>query len=148
MESFVKVYVFLDFVKWSFYRFGYIKMPSIVMDEIHEKGVVNELNGNSTPTKENLVENKSPKKTSPQSPGIAAADFLANEVVDTSIEQLYENSDFNISMVRFDYRLLQKPGKLFGMKQTREQCTSCLAYQRRSMERGFNHQWSSLGAGC
>ena len=40
MESFVKVYVFLDFVKWSFYRFGYIKMPGIVMDEIHEEGVV------------------------------------------------------------------------------------------------------------
>ena len=90
MESFVKVYVFLDFVKWSFYRFGYIKMPGIVMDEIHEEGVVNELNGNFTPTKENLVENKKPKKTSPQSPGIAAADFPANEVVDTSIEQLYE----------------------------------------------------------
>ncbi|KAK9995783.1 hypothetical protein SO802_020469 [Lithocarpus litseifolius] len=66
-------------------------MPGIVMDEIHEEGVVNELNGNSTPIKENLVENKSPKKTSPQSPGIVAADFPANEVVDTSIEQLYEN---------------------------------------------------------
>ncbi|KAK7816827.1 protein KINESIN LIGHT CHAIN-RELATED 3 [Quercus suber] len=66
-------------------------MPGIVMDEIHEEGVVNELNGNSTPIKENLVENKSPKKTSPQSPGIAAADSPANEVVDTSIEQLYEN---------------------------------------------------------
>lgn len=66
-------------------------MPGIVMDEIHEEGVVDELNGNSTPIKENLVENKSPKKTSPQSPGIAAADSPANEVVDTSIEQLYEN---------------------------------------------------------
>ncbi|KAK4568591.1 hypothetical protein RGQ29_004131 [Quercus rubra] len=66
-------------------------MPGIVMDEIHEEGVVNELNGNSTPIKENLVENKSPKKTGPQSPGIAAADSPANEVVDTSIEQLYEN---------------------------------------------------------
>lgn len=66
-------------------------MPGIVMDEIHEEGVANELNGNSTPIKENLVENKSPKKTSPQSPGIAAADSPANEVVDTSIEQLYEN---------------------------------------------------------
>lgn len=66
-------------------------MPGIVMDEIHEEGVANELNGNSTPIKENLVENKSPKKTSPQSPGVAAADSPANEVVDTSIEQLYEN---------------------------------------------------------
>ena len=68
-------------------------MPGIVMDEIHEEGVVNELNGNSTPIKENLVENKSPKKAGPQSPGIAvaAADSPANEVVDTSIEQLYEN---------------------------------------------------------
>lgn len=66
-------------------------MPGIVMDEIHEEGVANELNGNSTPIKENLVETKSPKKTSPQSPGIAAADSPANEVVDTSIEQLYEN---------------------------------------------------------
>lgn len=58
------------------------------MDDIHEEGVVSELNGNSTPVKENSVSNKSPKSTScPESPH----DQPVGEVVDTSIEQLYEN---------------------------------------------------------
>lgn len=73
-------------------------MPGIVMDEIHEEGVVNEVNGNSTPIKENspikenLVANNLLKGTlSPQSPRSAAVDFPVNGDVDTSIEQLYEN---------------------------------------------------------
>ncbi|KAG6633105.1 hypothetical protein I3843_12G025800 [Carya illinoinensis] len=67
-------------------------MPGIVTDEISEEGVVNELNGNSTPIKENLVANKSPKSSlSPQSPRNAGNDLPVNVVVDTSIEQLYEN---------------------------------------------------------
>ncbi|XP_031277070.1 protein KINESIN LIGHT CHAIN-RELATED 3-like [Pistacia vera] len=67
-------------------------MPGIVIDEIHEEGVVNELNGDSTPVKENSVSNKSPDSTatqqSPRSVGSDVPDIL---VVDTSIEQLYEN---------------------------------------------------------
>ncbi|KAG2675842.1 hypothetical protein I3760_12G025400 [Carya illinoinensis] len=67
-------------------------MPGIVTDEISEEGVVNKLNGNSNPIKENLVANKSPKSSlSPQSPRNAGNDLPVNVVVDTSIEQLYEN---------------------------------------------------------
>ncbi|KAF5459884.1 hypothetical protein F2P56_019796 [Juglans regia] len=67
-------------------------MPGIVTDEVSEEGVVNELNRNSTPIKENLVANKSPKSSlSPQSPRNAGNDLPVNVVVETSIEQLYEN---------------------------------------------------------
>ncbi|KAK4843131.1 hypothetical protein QYF36_004337 [Acer negundo] len=67
-------------------------MPGIIMDEIHEEGaVISELNGNSTPVKENSVSNKSPKSTLDQQsprPDHSAVDGV---VVETSIEQLYEN---------------------------------------------------------
>lgn len=67
-------------------------MPGIVMDEITEEGVVNEPNGNCGALKENSVANKSPKGTlSPQSPRGAGIDLPVNGVVETSIEQLYEN---------------------------------------------------------
>ncbi|XP_040989940.1 protein KINESIN LIGHT CHAIN-RELATED 3-like [Juglans microcarpa x Juglans regia] len=67
-------------------------MPRIVTDEVSEEGVVNELNRNSTPIKENLVANKSPKSSlSPQRPRNAGNDLPVNVVVETSIEQLYEN---------------------------------------------------------
>lgn len=69
-------------------------MPGIVMDEISEDGVVNVMNGNSPPPKENLGVNTSPKSnSSPKSPrntgvGLPGGDGV---VIDTSIEQLYEN---------------------------------------------------------
>lgn len=67
-------------------------MPGIVIDEIREEGVVNELNGDSTPVKDNSVMNKSPESTmtqqSPRSVGSGVPGVL---VVNTSIEQLYEN---------------------------------------------------------
>lgn len=59
------------------------------MDEIVEDGVVNE-NGNSSPLKENSVENNSPKNGSmPQGPQVEAPVDAA--VVEPSIEQLYNN---------------------------------------------------------
>lgn len=62
------------------------------MDEISEEGVVNERNGNSTPHKENEAVSKSPKSTSsPQSARSPTHDRPGGGVVDTSIEQLYEN---------------------------------------------------------
>uniref|UniRef100_A0A5B6Z3Q3 Uncharacterized protein n=1 Tax=Davidia involucrata TaxID=16924 RepID=A0A5B6Z3Q3_DAVIN len=67
-------------------------MPGFVMDGIHEDGVVNDENGNSTPFKENSVANKSPKSAlSPQSPQNAVTQVPFDGVVDTSIEQLYDN---------------------------------------------------------
>ncbi|KAK3018545.1 hypothetical protein RJ639_003902 [Escallonia herrerae] len=64
-------------------------MPGIVTDEIREDGVVNELNENG---KENLAANQSPKSPmgtkSPRNTGIG---YTADGVVDTSIEQLYDN---------------------------------------------------------
>ncbi|KAJ9140333.1 hypothetical protein P3X46_030992 [Hevea brasiliensis] len=84
-------------------------MPGIVVDGINEEAVVNEMDG---PIKENAMSNKSPRSTlSPQSPCSAALDHpagtvpvgevvidevavdggTAHGVVDTSIEQLYEN---------------------------------------------------------
>ncbi|KAL5747215.1 hypothetical protein ACOSP7_024213 [Xanthoceras sorbifolium] len=61
-------------------------MPGIIMEEIHEEEIVSELNGNCTPIKENSVSNKSPKSTLGQeSPAVGGV------VVETSIEQLYEN---------------------------------------------------------
>ncbi|KAA8540826.1 hypothetical protein F0562_024789 [Nyssa sinensis] len=67
-------------------------MPGFVMDGIHEDGLVNVENGNSTPFKENSVTNKTPKSTlSPQSPRSAVTQVPFDGVVDTSIEQLYDN---------------------------------------------------------
>ncbi|KAG8652549.1 hypothetical protein MANES_06G104500v8 [Manihot esculenta] len=86
-------------------------MPGMVMDGINEEAVVNEMDGNSVSIKENGVSNKSPRSTlSPQSPrstgmdfpagGMPASELVVDEVavdetghgvVDTSIEQLYEN---------------------------------------------------------
>ncbi|GFZ03736.1 tetratricopeptide repeat (TPR)-like superfamily protein [Actinidia rufa] len=56
--------------------------------EFLEDGVVNE-NGNSTPIKENPIQNKSPK--SPSSPRTATVEAPFNGVVEPSIEQLYDN---------------------------------------------------------
>lgn len=59
------------------------------MDEIVEDGVVNE-NGNSSPLKENSVENNSPKNVPmPQGPPLEAP--VDGAVVEPSIEQLYDN---------------------------------------------------------
>lgn len=59
------------------------------MDEIVEDGVVNE-NGNSSPLKENSVENNSPKNVPmPQGPPREAP--VDGAVVEPSIEQLYDN---------------------------------------------------------
>lgn len=59
------------------------------MDEIVEDGVVNE-NGNSSPLKENSVENNSPKNVPmPQGPPVEAP--VDGAVVEPSIEQLYNN---------------------------------------------------------
>ncbi|KAH7528475.1 hypothetical protein FEM48_Zijuj05G0076100 [Ziziphus jujuba var. spinosa] len=89
-------------------------MPGIVMDGISEEGVMNGINGNSTPSKENEAVSKSPKSASspqnprsagqsprsadqspknvvPQSPQNGGHDLPGDMVVDTSIEQLYEN---------------------------------------------------------
>ncbi|KAJ9163742.1 hypothetical protein P3X46_023376 [Hevea brasiliensis] len=81
-------------------------MPGMVTDGINEEAVVDEMDGNSVPIKENAESNKSPRsKLSPQSPhntgldfpagrvpvGEVAVDGTVHGVVDTSIEQLYEN---------------------------------------------------------
>ncbi|EEF52009.1 protein KINESIN LIGHT CHAIN-RELATED 3 [Ricinus communis] len=92
-------------------------MPGIVMDGNNEEAIVNEMNDNSVPIKENAMSNKSPRSTlSPQSPcsnsvdlpagGVPVGELTVDEVVvnevaadetsvhggvDTSIEQLYEN---------------------------------------------------------
>lgn len=59
------------------------------MDEIVEDGVVNE-NGNSSPLKENSVENNSPKNVPmPQGPPLEAP--VDGAVAEPSIEQLYDN---------------------------------------------------------
>ncbi|KAG2678921.1 hypothetical protein I3843_11G026700 [Carya illinoinensis] len=68
-----------------------VEMPGIVMEEVNEEKVVNEPNGNSTPVKENLVENKLLESTTSQSPQNAVTDLPVDGVVETSIEQLYEN---------------------------------------------------------
>ncbi|PSS07790.1 Protein KINESIN LIGHT CHAIN-RELATED like [Actinidia chinensis var. chinensis] len=62
-------------------------MPGVV-DGVLEDGVVSE-NGNSTPIKENPIQNKSPK--SPSSPRTATVEAPFNGVVEPSIEQLYDN---------------------------------------------------------
>lgn len=67
------------------------------MDGTNEEGVVNEMNGNSVAIKENSVSNKFPTSLlSPQSSRGAGLDLpgdgvAVDGVVDTSIEQLYEN---------------------------------------------------------
>ncbi|KAJ4829081.1 Protein KINESIN LIGHT CHAIN-RELATED 3 [Turnera subulata] len=78
-------------------------MPGIAMDGISEEGAVHETNGTSLPFKDNSESNKSPNAPlSPQSPANAgveppAASGAAEDgagvdgVIDTSIEQLYEN---------------------------------------------------------
>ncbi|KAJ6760698.1 hypothetical protein OIU79_025526 [Salix purpurea] len=77
-------------------------MPGIVMDGINEEAIVNEMNGNSVPMKENSVPNKSPRNTSsphnlnsagvdPPVDAVSVHGVAVDGVVDTSIEQLYEN---------------------------------------------------------
>ncbi|KAK3035302.1 hypothetical protein RJ639_034010 [Escallonia herrerae] len=64
-------------------------MPGIVTDEIREDGVVNELSENG---KESLVANQSPNSPmSPKGPLNTGIGYNADGVVDTSIEQLYDN---------------------------------------------------------
>lgn len=63
------------------------------MEGVNEDGVANELNGSSTAFKENSASNKSPKsnlglQSPPRSAGV---EFPMNGVIDTSIEQLYDN---------------------------------------------------------
>ncbi|XP_010243016.1 PREDICTED: uncharacterized protein LOC104587203 [Nelumbo nucifera] len=66
-------------------------MPEFVMDGINGEGTESEVNGKSSPIKENLTVNRSPRSTlSPQSPQ-SALDMPLDGMVDTSIEQLYEN---------------------------------------------------------
>ncbi|KAK6920715.1 hypothetical protein RJ641_014393 [Dillenia turbinata] len=67
-------------------------MPGIVMDKVNEEGIVHELNGNSTPHKEHIAPDKSPGgNLSPPSGRCAAAELPAVGMVDTSIEQLFDN---------------------------------------------------------
>ncbi|PIM98901.1 Kinesin light chain [Handroanthus impetiginosus] len=72
-------------------------MPGIVMDEVHEHGVVNEVtevneNGNSTSCKENsVVDNSRTDGSTPQGPENGDGGGNVDGVVDTSIDQLYEN---------------------------------------------------------
>jgi tetratricopeptide (TPR) repeat protein len=77
-------------------------MPGIVTDGIDEEGIVNEMNGNSVPMKDNSVPYKSPRrKSSPHSrhstgldppiDGVSVYGVAVDGVLDTSIEQLYEN---------------------------------------------------------
>lgn len=62
------------------------------MDGISEEGVVNEMNGTFAPIKENPESNKFPKTpSSPQSPRNGEPDPPVDGVIDTSIEQLYDN---------------------------------------------------------
>lgn len=65
-------------------------MPGVVVDELNEDGI----EVNVTPSKENSVNNiRSPKSTlSPQSPrSVREEEVPVDGVVDTSIEQLYDN---------------------------------------------------------
>ncbi|XP_050223496.1 protein KINESIN LIGHT CHAIN-RELATED 3-like [Mercurialis annua] len=85
-------------------------MPSIVMDENREEEITNDTHDSAVTVKPNEMSNMSPKSPlSPQSPrgssmdlpagevqhvgvdGVAADETDAHGVVDTSIEQLYEN---------------------------------------------------------
>lgn len=70
-------------------------MPGVVIDGISEVGVVNEVNGNSTPHKESSAPNKSPKSEiiaeSPHSSHRVGLPLDGVVEVDTSIEKLYEN---------------------------------------------------------
>ncbi|KAF6157373.1 hypothetical protein GIB67_004311 [Kingdonia uniflora] len=68
-------------------------MPGLVVDGDNENVLVSEVNGESTPLKENLSPNKSVESPlSLQSPRSAISDLSdEGEVVDTSIERLYEN---------------------------------------------------------
>ncbi|KAF8399721.1 hypothetical protein HHK36_015591 [Tetracentron sinense] len=67
-------------------------MPGIVMDGVNGNGGVNELNGDSTPYKENSTPNKSPLSLfTPQSPRSEALELPMDGGVDTSIERLYDN---------------------------------------------------------
>ncbi|GKV18922.1 hypothetical protein SLEP1_g29238 [Rubroshorea leprosula] len=67
-------------------------MPGIIMDEIKEEASVNAGSENSRPMKENSVSDKSPRSAaSPQRPHNAGHNLPIDGVVDTSIEQLYEN---------------------------------------------------------
>ncbi|KAM6569951.1 hypothetical protein CsatB_017936 [Cannabis sativa] len=67
-------------------------MPGIVMEGMSEGGVLNSMNGSSTPPKENPAVDKSQKSDlSPHSPQNMGSNLQGDEVIDTSIEQLYEN---------------------------------------------------------
>ncbi|KAL6997175.1 Protein KINESIN LIGHT CHAIN-RELATED 3 [Sarracenia purpurea var. burkii] len=67
-------------------------MPGVAVEgNLEGDGAVNE-NGDSTPFKDNSIQNKSPKSIpSPKSPQSAAVEVPFNGVVDTSIEQLFDN---------------------------------------------------------
>ncbi|KAL1814678.1 hypothetical protein ACET3Z_017252 [Daucus carota] len=66
-------------------------MPGVVTSEIQEEGLVIEPNenGNSTVLKENLIAEES--VNSPKSPRAGGNGYAVDEVVDTSIEHLYDN---------------------------------------------------------
>ncbi|XAR50175.1 hypothetical protein NMG60_11004429 [Bertholletia excelsa] len=68
-------------------------MPGVVMEGIHEDGIVNENgNSNSTPLKENSIQNRSQNDTpSPRSPHGANVEVPFDGTVEASIEQLYDN---------------------------------------------------------
>ncbi|KAM7479911.1 hypothetical protein LguiA_028124 [Lonicera macranthoides] len=71
-----------------------LKMPGLVVDEIHEEGLVDKLieNGSLTSFKENSVPSLSPNSTlSPKTPWASGIGYTANGVIDTSIDQLYDN---------------------------------------------------------
>lgn len=68
-------------------------MLGLVMDEIKEEGIVNELNGNLSPLKDNTEQNKSFLESNlcPQNIDTVPPDLPIEGEVNTSIEQLYYN---------------------------------------------------------
>nr|DAD34589.1 TPA_asm: hypothetical protein HUJ06_005229 [Nelumbo nucifera] len=67
-------------------------MPEFVMDGVNGEGVVSEVNNNSAPIKESLALSRSPKSTlSSQSARSDVLDMPLDDMVNTSIEQLYDN---------------------------------------------------------
>ncbi|KAJ7956249.1 Protein KINESIN LIGHT CHAIN-RELATED 3 [Quillaja saponaria] len=88
-------------------------MPGIVTDEIKEEGGVIKLNGNNSPYKETSAQIKSPMSTlNPESHRRRGLNLPIDELVDTTIEQLYENvCDMQSSDVSSSRRSLGSDGE-------------------------------------
>ena len=67
-------------------------MPGIVTNGVHDDGGANQMNGNRSPSKENLTSVKSPRSSpSPPRHESTGQNLSVDGVVEPSIEQLYEN---------------------------------------------------------